>query len=104
MSIYQINKGINKSIEFKGLRAQYIGYMAAGLVALLLAFMGLYLAGVNTYACAVLVLGAGTALVVYVFKMSHKYGRYGLMKKRAKGSLPDYLYFRSRKIFSRLCK
>ncbi|MEO7488719.1 MAG: DUF4133 domain-containing protein [Ferruginibacter sp.] len=23
-SVYQINKGINKSIEFKGLKAQYI--------------------------------------------------------------------------------
>jgi len=104
MSIYQINKGINKSIEFKGLRAQYIGYLAGGLVFLLLAFMGLYLAGINTYVCVVLVLGAGTALIAYVFRMSHKYGRYGLMKKRAKGSLPDYLYFRSRKTFSRLCK
>jgi len=104
MSIYQINKGINKSIEFRGLRAQYIGYMAAGLVALLLTFMGLYLAGVNTYVDAVLILALGTALVFRVFRMSHKYGRYGLMKKRAKRSLPDYLYFRSRKTFHRLCR
>jgi len=102
--IYSINKGINKSVEFKGLRAQYIGYLAGGLVFLLLAFMGLYLAGVNTYVCMALVLGAGTALVAYVFKMSHKYGRYGLMKKRARRQLPDYLCFRSRKTFSRLCR
>lgn len=102
--IYQINKGINKSIEFKGLRAQYIGYLAGGLVFLLLTFMGLYLAGVNTYWCMALVLGAGTGLVAYVFRMSHKYGRYGLMKKRAKSQLPDYLYFRSRKTIRRLCR
>lgn len=104
MSIYQINKGINKAIEFKGLRAQYITYLAIGLVGLLLLFMVLYLCKVNLYICVVLVLGSGTALVASVFKMSHKYGRFGLMKKRARRSLPGYLYFNSRKLFFRLCK
>jgi len=37
-SIYQINKGINKPIEFKGLKAQYIWYLGGGLVALLVLF------------------------------------------------------------------
>lgn len=31
-SVYQINKGINKPIEFKGLKAQYIWYLGGGLV------------------------------------------------------------------------
>ncbi|MDB5129720.1 DUF4133 domain-containing protein, partial [Mucilaginibacter sp.] len=35
---YQINKGINRPIEFKGLKAQYIGYLGSGLVALLILF------------------------------------------------------------------
>ena len=35
-SVYQINKGINRSIEFKGLRAQYIWYLGGGVVALLI--------------------------------------------------------------------
>jgi len=96
-SVYQINKGINKSIEFKGLRAQYIGYLAGGLVALLILFAVLYIAGTNMYCCLFLVFGSGTALVTYVFRLSHKYGQYGLMKKRAKRQLPDYLKFRSRK-------
>jgi len=26
-SVYKINKGINKPIEFKGLKAQYIAYL-----------------------------------------------------------------------------
>ncbi|HMT97439.1 MAG TPA: DUF4133 domain-containing protein, partial [Ferruginibacter sp.] len=30
-SVYQINKGINRSIEFKGLKAQYIWYLGGGL-------------------------------------------------------------------------
>ena len=41
-SIYQINKGINQSIEFKGLKAQYIWYLAGGLVILLIVFAVLY--------------------------------------------------------------
>ena len=103
-SIYYINKGINKSIEFRGLRAQYIGYLAGGLVALLILFAILYIAGVNTYLCLTLILGAGTTLVTYIFRLSHKYGQYGLLKKRAKRDLPDYLYFKSRKIFTHLTK
>lgn len=82
-SVYHINKGINKSIEFRGLRAQYIGYLAAGLVALLIGFVILYVAGINRYVCLALVFGSGTALVIGIFRLSHKYGQYGLMKRRA---------------------
>ncbi|WP_259070350.1 DUF4133 domain-containing protein [Mucilaginibacter sp. X4EP1] len=103
-SVYQINKGINKALEFKGLKAQYIGYLAGGLVALLISFAVLYICGINTYLCVVLIGGLGTALVMTVFRMSHKYGQYGLMKKNAKNGLPDYLKFRSRKLFIHLKK
>jgi hypothetical protein len=101
-SIYQINKGINKSIEFKGLRAQYIGYLAVGLVVLLILFAALYIARVNTYLCLFLVFGSGTALVTGVFRLSRKYGAYGLMKRGAKRGIPVLLKFCSRKLFTRL--
>jgi len=101
-SIYQINKGINKSIEFRGLRAQYIGYLAAGLVALLILFAVLYIVGVNTYVCLFIIFSAASALIFYTFRLSHKYGKHGLMKKRAKRQLPDYLKFRSRQLFIHL--
>ena len=101
-SVYQVNKGINKALEFKGLKAQYIGYLAGGLVALLLLYAVLYICGVNTWICLILIGGAGTALMTTVFRLSHKYGQYGLLKKNAKRSLPDYLKFRSRKPFIHL--
>ena len=44
-SIYGINKGINKPIEFRGLKAQYIWYLAGGLVGLLVLFAILYISG-----------------------------------------------------------
>jgi len=96
---YRINKGINRPIEFKGLKAQYIGYLAGGLVSLLLLFAILYLVGLAIYPCILIIGGSGSALFYKVYGLSHKYGQYGLMKRNARRYLPDYLKFRSRKIF-----
>ncbi|MCR8556947.1 DUF4133 domain-containing protein [Mucilaginibacter sp. BJC16-A38] len=103
-SVYSINKGIGRAITFKGVKAQYIGYLAGSLVALLVLFAVLYICGVNTYACLVLVLGSGTYMVLRIFRLSHRYGEHGLMKRNARRSLPVYLKFRSRKIFIHLKK
>ncbi len=96
---YQINKGINKPIEFKGLKAQYIGYLGAGLVTLLILFAVLYLAGAPVYLCVMTIAGAGTTLFFKVFGLSHKYGEHGLMKRNARRYLPSCLQFKSRKLF-----
>ena len=45
MAVYQINKGIGRSPEFKGLRSQYLFIFAGGLLAVLIAFMILYMVG-----------------------------------------------------------
>jgi hypothetical protein len=103
-SIYKVNKGINKAIEFRGLKAQYIAYLGGGLVGLLILYAVFYIVGVNTYVCLILIGGAGTGLFMTVFRLSNKYGQYGLLKKNAKRSLPVYLKFRSRKIFFHLTK
>lgn len=104
MALYQINKGINKPIEFKGLKAQYIGYLAGGLVLLLIGFAVMYIMGVLVMICILLISILGSALFYQVFKMSHKYGEHGLMKKAAKRYLPDHLKFTTRKIFLKLKK
>jgi len=101
-SIYTINKGINKAIEFRGLKAQYIGYLAAGLVLLLILFAVLYVAGLPIYLCLPVIGGLGTLLFMTVYKYSHKYGQYGLLKKAAKKSLPDCIRFRSQILFTGL--
>lgn len=46
-SVYTINKGINKPVEFKGLKAQYIWYLGGGLIMLLILFAILYICGVT---------------------------------------------------------
>lgn len=101
-SIYSINKGINKPIEFKGLKAQYIGYLAVGLVILLVLFASMYIIGVNLLVCILIISAAGTALFMTVYRLSYKYGEYGLLKKVAKRYIPTYLRFSSRKLFIQL--
>ncbi|QEM12425.1 DUF4133 domain-containing protein [Mucilaginibacter rubeus] len=102
MAIYQINKGINRSIEFKGLKAQYIGYLGGGLVTLLVLFAILYITGVPVYLCILVLAAAGGGLFYQVFQLSNRYGEHGLMKKTAKRYIPGYLKFSSRKLFLHL--
>ncbi|QXV64010.1 DUF4133 domain-containing protein [Mucilaginibacter sp. 21P] len=96
---YRINKSINSPIEFKGLKAQYIGYLGGGLVALLVMFAVLYLIGLAIYLCLLIIGGLGSALFYKVFKLSHRYGEHGLMKYQAKRYLPTYLKFKTRRLF-----
>jgi hypothetical protein len=98
-SIYKINKGINKPIEFKGLKAQYIWYLGGAAIGLMIVFAIMYIIGINPYICVVLILTAGTFLFVYVYKLSDKYGEHGMMKNVAKRSIPKVIKSHSRKIF-----
>jgi hypothetical protein len=101
-SVYQINKGINKSIEFKGLKAQYIWYLAGGLVVLLMVFAILYIIGINPFLCVTIVLMSGTVLILKVYAMSNKYGEHGMMKKLAARSVPHAIKLHSRTTFKKL--
>ena len=61
---YNINKGIGRTVEFKGLKAQYLFIFAGGLLGTLILVMIMYMAGVNSYIC--LLLGAvGASLIVW---------------------------------------
>jgi hypothetical protein len=91
MPVYQINKGINKPIEFKGLKAQYIGYLAGGLVGLLIFFAIMYISGLPVYCCISVISILGGGLFYEVFRLSYKYGQYGLMKRSAMRYLPSYV-------------
>lgn len=98
-SVYQINKGVNKSVEFKGLKAQYIWYLGGGLIGLLVLFAILYIAGVNSFVCVGVIILAGSFLFTYVYKLSHKYGEHGMMKQVAKRNIPSLIKCNSRSLF-----
>ncbi len=98
-SIYQINKGINQSIEFKGLKAQYIWYLGGGVVVLLIVFAVMYTIGLPAYLCMGIILTSGIFLVMRIYGMSNKYGEHGLMKALARKQVPKLIKSRSRKVF-----
>lgn len=98
-SVYQINKGINQSIEFKGLKAQYICYLGGGVILLMIVFSILYIIGIPSFVCVGIIVFSGGLLVLKIYRMSHKYGEYGLMKALAKKQLPKAVRTYSRKVF-----
>lgn len=98
-SVYTINKGINKPIEFKGFKAQYIWYLGGGFVALLVLFAVLYICGINTFICLGLILLLGLGWFLFFSRLSHKYGEHGLMKKIAHKRVPHILKTYSRHVF-----
>ncbi|RZL05567.1 MAG: DUF4133 domain-containing protein [Pedobacter sp.] len=101
-SVYKINKGVSKPIVFKGLKAQYIAYLAVGLVLLLVSFAVLYISRVSLFVIMPVIAGLGTGLFLSVFRLSHKFGEHGLMKYLARRGLPLYIKFTSRKTFTSL--
>jgi hypothetical protein len=98
-SVYQVNKGINRSIEFKGLKAQYIWYLGGGVVGLLIVFAIMYIIGLPTLVCIGVILGLGTLLVMKIYRMSNQYGEYGLMKTLARKQVPKAIRSNSRRAF-----
>jgi hypothetical protein len=98
-SVYKINKGINKSIEFRGLKAQYIWWLGGGIVGLLLLFAILYIIGVNSLVCVGIIGIAGTVVFMWVYKLSNTYGEHGMKKKLAIRNIPSVIKSYSRTQF-----
>jgi hypothetical protein len=101
-SIYTINKGINKSIEFRGLRAQYIWYFGGLVIALMILFAVLYIAGAGTLISLGLTGGLAALGGIRIFALSRRYGEHGMMKAIAKRKVPRVLKSYSRKFFQNL--
>jgi 1,4-dihydroxy-2-naphthoate octaprenyltransferase len=100
--VYQINKGVSRPIEFKGLVGVYIACLAVGLVFLLVLFAALYIAGVDLYVVLVIVIGLGVGLFFTVFKLSKRFGVHGLGKFLARRGIPIFIRFSSRRLFTGL--
>lgn len=96
METYPINKGIGRSVEFQGLKSQYLFIFAGGLLALFVLFVILYMAGVNQWICIGFGGIAASVLVWQTFSLNRRYGEHGLMKRSALHSHPRYLINRRR--------
>lgn len=88
---YGINKGIGRSVEFRGLKAQYLFVFAGGLLAVFVLLVVLFMAGADQWLCIGFGAGAASALVWGTFRLNAKYGEHGLMKLAAARRHPRYL-------------
>ena len=94
MNSFNINKGIGRTVEFKGLKAQYLFIFAGGLLGILILVMIMYMAGANPYVCLFMGGGGGSLIVWQTFRLNGKYGEHGLMKLGAGKRHPRYIICR----------
>ena len=97
---YPINRGIGGEVEFKGLQAQYLFVFAAGLLAVFILFIILYMIGIGQWICIGFGVTSATLVVWLTFRLNSRYGTHGLMKHTARRNHPRYLL--NRRIISRL--
>ena len=88
---YMINKGIGKSVEFQGLKSQYLFIFAGGLLAVFIIFVVMFMAGANQWICIGFGVIAASLLVWLTFSLNAKYGEHGLMKLLSRRQHPRYL-------------
>ena len=102
MSDFEINKGVGREVEFKGLRAQYLFIFAFGLLAVFVVFVIMYTAGIGQWTCIGFGGSAATAVVWLTFSLNRRFGSHGLMKLLAARQHPRRIL--SRKRITRLIK
>ena len=102
MSDFEINKGVGREVEFKGLRAQYLFIFAFGLLAVFVVFVIMYTAGIGHWTCIGFGVSAATAVVWLTFSLNRRFGSHGLMKLLAARQHPRRIL--SRKRITRLIK
>ncbi|MEZ2442747.1 DUF4133 domain-containing protein [Chitinophaga sp. RCC_12] len=99
---YTINKGVNRPVEFRGLKGQYIYTLAIGLAVLLIAFSILYIAKVPVYLLLPVIGIAGFGLFAGVYRLSHRFGEHGLMKALARRQVPFAIFCLTRKTVKKI--
>lgn len=98
-----INKGVGKPVEFRGLKGTYL-YLAAGIAVssliLTLILNGLF--GLNTYLATAIVIASAGSGIWYCMRLSAKHGVSGLLKIEATRSQPKAIIISSAKPFAQL--
>jgi hypothetical protein len=91
MAEYNVNRGIGKPAEFKGLKSQYLFIFAGGLLGLFVVFVIMYMAGIGQWVCISFGVASALVLVYGTFYLNKKYGEHGLMKAQARRNHPRYV-------------
>ena len=108
MSDFEINKGVGREVEFKGLRAQYLFIFAFGLLAVFVVFVIMYTAGIGQWTCIGFGVSAATAVVWLTFSLNRRFGSHGRCCRAARSFISPWRQhprrILSRKRITRLIK
>lgn len=90
MTTFEIHKGVDAPVEFKGLRSQYLFICAGGLIGAFLIVVVLYMCGVGQFLC----LGVGGALaagvVMLTYRLNEKWHVWAYESVGRKAASPPY--------------
>ena len=86
---YQVNRGIGKPVEFKGLKSQYLFIFCGGLLAVFVVFIVLFMAGVNQWLCIGFIVSASLLLVWQTFRLNAKYMTHTFRRSRMSVSFSE---------------
>lgn len=92
MVAFEINRGVENEIEFRGLRGKYVYYTALGIG--LSIFLGIFLSifGLPNFIMVVFVTTGIGGSTYWGYNENKKYGKWGRTKLEAQSKLPKVLY------------
>jgi hypothetical protein len=102
MPFYDLNRGINKPVEFKGLVGNNIYFLVAGIGLTFALFVTMYMLSVPLLFTILITFTLGGGMWAGVFALNRKYGEHGLMKASARRSSPKYITNRQSRLFQHL--
>lgn len=80
MAAFDIHKGVDAPVEFKGLRSQYLFICAGGLIGSFLLIVAMNMVGFGHVVCLFTGVAMAVGVVTITFRLNDKYGTFGLMK------------------------
>ena len=91
----KLTRGLAGTWSSRAWKASIFFVFVAGLLAVFVVFVILYMAGVNQWVCIGFGVTAATLLVWLTFRLNAKYGTHGLMKAAARKRHPRYVLNRT---------
>ena len=74
MSDFEINKGVGREVEFKGLCDQYLIIFGFGLLAVFVVFVIMYMVGIDQWVCIGFGVVSASVLFLTFFRMFFFFG------------------------------
>lgn len=99
---YEINKGVNRTLEFKGLKGMYIMFLLLGFLFDLFLLGVAYVLGFPLLVNIVVLFVLISVEVVIVFRLNESFGEFGLMKAMAYRQIPSNIKIGDRSLFTEL--